>query len=416
MMIKNLQPRLAERGKIKIGCKGEMRTSARGNQFQPPQKLDHFVITTATRGPDGNYVRDEVIHAMLGEKPTSIPVRVLFDDPELVMMSRYAAYRGKTMVCSGDGETAQETGQNGVKTARACPCPRLEQTYKGDDRCKINGALSVIIDGVEGVGGVYTFRTTSWNSVTALISSMQFIRALTGGALAGIQLMLTLRPKTVADPNTGASQTVYVVNLEYPGSVAQLRSEGLAVLQDNASHTQQIKMIEAQARATLALPAPDNVPLAGDDADDVVDEFYPQAIAAPPPPRPQRSDYAPTTIDAEELPDFDPAGPSPTAEAAEPVAQPLPTAQPAAAEITIVNPQGEPVSSHARTNVGAREYVEQMAEHAAALRDDPEELGDWLAVNCGTLATIAKTFHAQDFGQTAATLVSMAAQAPVTRR
>src|SRR4051812_12962875 len=44
LMVRNLRPGLPERGKIKIGVKGEVRKSKGGNEFQPPQKLDHFVI------------------------------------------------------------------------------------------------------------------------------------------------------------------------------------------------------------------------------------------------------------------------------------------------------------------------------------------------------------------------------------
>ena len=40
-MIKNFIPRLAERGRVKIGEKGEMKTSQGGKQFSQPKKLDH---------------------------------------------------------------------------------------------------------------------------------------------------------------------------------------------------------------------------------------------------------------------------------------------------------------------------------------------------------------------------------------
>ena len=54
-MIKNFIPRLAERGRIKIGEKGEMKTSSQGKQFAQPKKLDHMLITTMQR------VRREVV-------------------------------------------------------------------------------------------------------------------------------------------------------------------------------------------------------------------------------------------------------------------------------------------------------------------------------------------------------------------
>ncbi len=37
MAIKGLTPQLAERGKIKIGEKGEMKTSSQGKQFAQPK-------------------------------------------------------------------------------------------------------------------------------------------------------------------------------------------------------------------------------------------------------------------------------------------------------------------------------------------------------------------------------------------
>src|ERR1700688_2255375 len=106
MSIKGLVPRLPERGRIAIGMKGEMITSQRGNQFQPPQKLDHFRVTTLERGKDGNFLLDAASHAKYGERPTEIPVRLLYDDPVLNYPTRYACFIGRTLWCTGDGESA----------------------------------------------------------------------------------------------------------------------------------------------------------------------------------------------------------------------------------------------------------------------------------------------------------------------
>lgn len=102
LSIKGLMPGLVERGKIKIGIKGRTTESGRGKEFQPPQKLDHFIVTTLQRAPDGNFVRDEAVHARIGDRPTEIPIRLLYDDSELDFQSRYVCFRGKTMWCSGD--------------------------------------------------------------------------------------------------------------------------------------------------------------------------------------------------------------------------------------------------------------------------------------------------------------------------
>jgi len=69
-MIKNLTPGLPEVGKIKIGYKGEEMTSKGGKRFQPPKKLDHFLITGLERGADGNFLRNEeyfdILRTLLG--------------------------------------------------------------------------------------------------------------------------------------------------------------------------------------------------------------------------------------------------------------------------------------------------------------------------------------------------------------
>ena len=93
-MIKGLVPSLPERGKIKIGIKGATIRSRRGVDFQPPQKLDHFVVTTLERGKDGNFLPDAALMERLGDKPTEIPVRLLYDDPTLNFPTRLACFVG----------------------------------------------------------------------------------------------------------------------------------------------------------------------------------------------------------------------------------------------------------------------------------------------------------------------------------
>jgi hypothetical protein len=79
MAVKGLTPQLAERGKLKIGEKGEMKTSQGGKQFAQPRKLDHFVITTLQRDAAGRLLPDAALMARLkpeGGKITEIPVRL----------------------------------------------------------------------------------------------------------------------------------------------------------------------------------------------------------------------------------------------------------------------------------------------------------------------------------------------------
>lgn len=313
MRIKNLTPSLPERGHVKIGRKGKMVKSQRGNEFQPPEKLDHFLITTMDRGPDNNFLLDEAAHRALGEKPTSIPVRLLYDDPDLNFPTRYAAYMGRTLWCSGDGEDASRVidspkPNQPTHERVACPCFRQNPEYTGKDKCKMNGSLSVLLEGAGGLGGVWKFRTTSYNSIVGLLSSMAFIRSVTGGPLAGIPFNLIVGPKQAVNPVDGKPVTIFVVGLEYAGDVPQLQQVGHRIALDRATTHMSIAHIEDEARRMLALPAPAGGVLPGDDAADVVEEFYPEQVRGEPPPRPTRAQVladmdaadrpAPVSIDA----------------------------------------------------------------------------------------------------------------------
>ena len=109
------------------------------------------------RFEDGRPVLNRIAvgdHLMLGgDKPTDIPVRLLYDDQSLNMPTRYACYKGKALWCSGDGEQAMRLDEQ-AKEYRpcSCPCPRKEPTYDGNDPCKMNGNLSVMVDGAGGLG------------------------------------------------------------------------------------------------------------------------------------------------------------------------------------------------------------------------------------------------------------------------
>ena len=274
--IKNLTPGLVERGKIKIGKKGAMRTSSQGNQFQAPEKLDHFTITTTERGQDGNFMTDQKIMQRLGGHPRTIPVRLIYDDISLNFPSRYASYAGKTLACTGDGEQARRLSPDGKSaTMVQCPCPRQDPAYQGKDKCKPTGTLSAVIDGADVVGGVWKFRTTSYNSVVGILSSLAMIQRITGGRLAGIPLNLVLSPKTVANPVDGKQQTIYVVSVEFAGSVQALREVGYEQLLQDKTHGARIEQLEDQARRLLA----DRRDEYEDEAEDIVDEFYPDAAA-----------------------------------------------------------------------------------------------------------------------------------------
>ena len=258
--------------------KGPKKTSAKGADYQPPVKLDYLLITTMERGPDNNFLPDMEARAKFGEKPTNIPVRLLYDDPALNMPSRLAAYKGKTLWCTGDGEVAMRVTDDGKdRRPVSCPCPLSDPAYQGSGpKCKINASLSVIIRGLGGVGGVWKLRTTSYNTVTSIASSMEYIRTITGGPLAGLPLVLSMRVKAATNPVDGAPVTIYVADLMFEGADEEaLMEAGHRVALERAKNHIRIETIESEARRVLALPPPVNAPLPGDDSpEDITAEFY----------------------------------------------------------------------------------------------------------------------------------------------
>jgi len=293
-LVRTMVPGLTELGKIKIGRKGAMRKSGQGNDFQPPQKLDHFVVTLLQRDDTGNYIRDEKIHALLGDKPIRIPITLLFDDIAMNFQSRFVCYRGKACWCSGDGEQAnlQECAD-----PVTCPCERSNQDYDPDnkkkDRCKINGILSVVIRGAESVGGVWKFRTTSWNTVQGITSSLFLIQRITGGPLAGLDLDLVLAPKTANDPK-GQTQTIYVVGIEYVGGMEKLRTAALQSAEAYVHQRKQLASMEDAAKEMMERELTTEI------AEATVEEFYPEQVEGyQPPARPTIDLEDGTTVDTD---------------------------------------------------------------------------------------------------------------------
>lgn len=266
-MIKGLTPRLAEKGKIKIGKKGKMITSKNGNQFRPPEKLDHFEVTTMDKNKDGDYILDETIMNIIRDDCRAIPVRLPYDDPTLNFLTCYALYEGTSCKCRGDGENAERNNEIIPCNPETCP-------HYTNKECKPNGILSLILDCAPTVGGVWKLRTVGWNSINNLISSMEFIRHLTNGILAGLPLMLTLTPKHTTVPGTKTPTLIHMVNLEYRGSLMDMAQAIQQTMSTRALMQYSVKDYEKLAEAALELPE------APDECKDIVEEFYPESVKA----------------------------------------------------------------------------------------------------------------------------------------
>ncbi len=262
-IIKGFVPALKEIGKIKIGQKGEVTTSSKGNQFRPPQKFDHFEIMSLMRDEKGDFIHDPIM-SILGEKPKELDVLLLYNDPTLNFSTRYAAYRGGKCLCQGDGQTGK-TMEGDTIVCNPDACEMFQE--RG---CKPNGILSVILTRSPRLGGVYKFRTTSYNSIRSILSSMFYLASLTGGVLANIPLKLTVSPMMVQPKDSQTVQTIYVVNLEFAGTHPELFARAVEVAKFQSEMREQIKKLEATAR--LALSAPESE----EEIKEAEAEFYPE--------------------------------------------------------------------------------------------------------------------------------------------
>lgn len=265
--IKGIVPQLCECGKIKIGKKGDITTSQKGNTFRPPTKLDHFLVTTTAKDAKGDFIQDAAIMDVVGDECKALNVTVMYDKPELIFPTSYARYDSAVCQCRGDGEHAYDsTGMMIVCNPETCK-------FAIDKKCKPNGILSVILEDSPRVGGVYKFRTTSWNSIRNITSALEFIRSLTGGYLAGLPMVLTLQPKTTVIPGTKKTTTIYMVNIEYRGTLTEMRDHTIRIATQKATMMDEIARIEQAA--ILQIGAPESA----EECTDVQEEFYPETVA-----------------------------------------------------------------------------------------------------------------------------------------
>jgi hypothetical protein len=277
MQIVNFRPGFHEVGKIKIGCAGEERTAKSGVKYNLPQKLDHFIVTTCEK--QGANFKLDIIMAKLGEKPREIGIRLIFDSIEENFDTSYSYYSGHKCFCRGDGKAATrrkyaKEGKliklTGEEEKLACPCELLDPSEDGRGRCKPYGILMCVLEKAERVGGVYKFRTTSYNSIRGIMTSLAFIRQASGGILSGIPLWLTVSPRQVETPQ-GQKSLVHIVNIEYRGSLDELIAKGAEV----AKVRSQSQVAMAEVRKSLRLIS--MVDTTEDEAA-VAEEFHPEAM------------------------------------------------------------------------------------------------------------------------------------------
>lgn len=129
------------------------------------------------------------------DKLRSIPVRLLFNEPELNFRADYTLFDRQSgrPLCVGNGETCKRATQDGMQSL-PCPSPDACPLAKGG-ACKPYGRLNVLIGDDDPLGS-FVFRTTGFNSIRTLAARLHYFQAISGNRLACLPLELRLRGKS----------------------------------------------------------------------------------------------------------------------------------------------------------------------------------------------------------------------------
>lgn len=164
-----------------------------------PERDDAFTLTTQVqqRGEWLLHPMQDVLRKATSGKLRSIPVRMLFADPDLNLRADFSLFDRDTgrPVCVGNGETCRRIGKdgNGIETL---PCPSPDGCRFGQQGgCKPYARLNVLI-GDEDEMGSFVLRTTSFNSIRTLAARLHYFRAISGNLLACLPLEPRLRGKS----------------------------------------------------------------------------------------------------------------------------------------------------------------------------------------------------------------------------
>lgn len=224
-------------------------------------------VRTKARTKAGTTAEEEATHTRV--KLRSIPVRLLFDDPDLNLRASYCLFDRITgrPQCVGDGQTCRRATVTGMQTLE---CRAPEACELADRGCKPFGRLNVRIGDEEELSS-FVFRTTGFNSIRTLATRLKYFHAVSGGNLSTLPLELRLRGKSTQQSH-GAP--IYYVDLtirtgsNLKEAIFEARGEALAKQEAGFSQAD----LDGAARAGLALGAFEE---SQEEGGEIVEEFYP---------------------------------------------------------------------------------------------------------------------------------------------
>lgn len=162
-----------------------------------PEKDDQFTITSQIQSREGwlPHPYDEGLRKAQGGKIRSIPIRLMFNEPDLNFRAEYTLFDRNSgrPLCVGNGDTCRRRTEEGVATF-PCPSPDSCALAKGG-ACKPYGRLNVVIGDDDPLGS-FIFRTTGFNSIRTLAARLHYFQAISGNRLSCLPLELRLRGKS----------------------------------------------------------------------------------------------------------------------------------------------------------------------------------------------------------------------------
>jgi hypothetical protein len=205
-MIKGLAITPPVLGRISIGRVVER------NGKRLPEKDDQFTITSQVQTKDGwvnHPIDDELRKTTTNGKIRSIPVRMLFNDPDLNLRAEYSLFdrQNGRPICVGNGEKCRRHTSEGLQHLD-CPSPEHCEFAKGG-LCKPYGRLNVKI-GDDDELGTFIFRTTGFNSIRTLAARLTYYQAVSGNLLSCLPLQLRIRGKSTTQSHR---TPIYYVDL-----------------------------------------------------------------------------------------------------------------------------------------------------------------------------------------------------------
>lgn len=242
-----------------------------------PEKDDQFTLTTQVQNRDGWLLHplDEQLRqaqTTTNGKLRTIPVRLLFNSPELNLRAEYSLFDRQTgrPLCVGNGETCRRYTPQGIQQL---PCPSPEACdLARTGHCKPYGRLHVIVNDEEDIG-TFIFRTTGFNSIRTLAARLSYYQAISGNLLACLPLQLKLRGKSTTQSHRSA---IYYVDL----TLRDNHTLADALQQARTLNEQRLEMgFQQQALDQAAETGFNNAQFefSEEEIPELLEEFYPNA-------------------------------------------------------------------------------------------------------------------------------------------